>query len=654
MSHGLTVALGWFLPLLPTVPVAAHAVPEGRSGGAARATAREGTGPAEMNDRLRPSSRPPFRLARVALVSAVVAGAVMSGFVVRSARAAPAALTDADRAAYWIDRILRGPEPARLVLADFHQGVLSDAQANLERLAEPTLDRLADPALRQRVQTNPDINPWHGLLMVLARIGPRRPDLARAWATPGLSHPDRQIREQALTAVVALGSPLDGPALVDVVRRDPADRVLAPVAISALVAMGPPWDGAAARVALETGRDDGAGVGSTAWATVVGALEVSKAPTREAVLAWTALVAEASGPRAALPRHRNPLVAPDDPRDVVAAAATRPSGRLVAAVARASLSRAGFAPWRAAVLRDLAGDDADLRRIAATGFPRDAEAKSAALRTLADVAARLRATPASVPPDDVTAAVVTVVRDRADGAGAALADVLSAIPVDAAYGEALMRTFDGARAVGVEPVAYVASLLAHGDRAHLELAMRLVRQAADGPYLEVVEPWLAAATDPAARSEGRRAAVFLYAVAHAKGRLAPARADEIAPIVRSWGEDPSDASAAGLLGGLLDLGPAGEHEVALGLSGPGRPTYVEVLASGGGRWVGPAVMEALLAPLSARTPAAERQRVFTAVFRCAGPDAVPALTAAVARLAPADRPEGEALLRLVGHRASRP
>ena len=159
MSHGLTVALGWFLPLLPTVPVAAHAVPEGRSGGAARATAREGTGPAEMNDRRRPSSRPPSRLARVALVSAVVAGAVVSGFVVRSARAAPPALTDADRAAYWLERILRGPEPARLVLADFPQGVLSDAQSNRERLAAPTLERLSHPALPRAVQHNPHPNP---------------------------------------------------------------------------------------------------------------------------------------------------------------------------------------------------------------------------------------------------------------------------------------------------------------------------------------------------------------------------------------------------------------------------------------------------------------------------------------------------------------
>jgi hypothetical protein len=304
-------------------------------------------------------------------------------------------LTDADRAAYWLECILRGPNP-RGWSRRLPPGVFSDAQANPS--ASPTTSSGSPTPRCSGVQANPDINPWHGLLVVLARIGPRRPDVARAWATPGLAHADRQIREQALTAVVALGSPADGPALLDVVRRDPADRVLAPVAISALVAMGPPWDGAAARVALETGRDDGAGVGSTAWATVVGALEVSKAPTRDAVLAWTALVAETSGPRASLPRHRNLLVAPDDPREVVAAAATRSSGRLIAAVARASLSRAGFAPWRAAVLRDLAGDDADLRRIAATGLPRDGEAKSAALRALRDVVARLRAAPASVPP----------------------------------------------------------------------------------------------------------------------------------------------------------------------------------------------------------------------------------------------------------------
>ncbi|MFO0933876.1 MAG: hypothetical protein U1E39_14395 [Planctomycetota bacterium] len=583
-----------------------------------------------------------------------VLGAVVAAVLLASPlAAAPPPLTDADRAAYWLDRILRGPEPARLVLADFHQGVLSDAQANLERLAEPALDRLADAALRARVQANPDINPWHGVLVVLARIGPRRPEVARAWAAPGLVHPDRQVREQALTAIVALGSPVDAPALLDVVRRDAADRVLAPVAISALVALGPPWDGKAARAALEAGRDDGAGVGSTAWATAVAALAVSKAPSRDAVLAWTALVAETGGPRATLSRQRNAALAPDDP-DVVPLAATRTTGRLVAAVARARLSRDGAAPYRAAVDRDLAGDDVDLRRLAETGRPRDEAARAAALRTLADVGARLRAAPASVPPDDVTAAVVQVVADRADGAGAALAGVLPAIPVDAAYGEALLRAFDGARALGVEPVAYVAALLARGDRVHLELAMRLVRRAADGPYLEVVEPWLAGVTDPAARSEGRRAAVFLYAVAHAKGRLPAGRADEVAPRVRSWGEDPSDASAAGLLGGLLDLGPAGEREVALGLAGPGRPAYVEVLASDGGRRVGAAVIEALLAPLSARTPAAERQRIFTAVFRAAGPDAVPALTAAVARLAPTDRPEGEALLRLVGHRASRP
>jgi hypothetical protein len=164
----------------------------------------------------------------------------------------------------------------------------------------------------------------------------------------------------------------------------------------------------------------------------------------------------------------------------------------------------------------------------------------------------------------VTAAVGS--RDRADGRGGA--DVLPAIPVDAAYGKQLMLAFDGASALGVEHVSYVASLLAHGDRAHLELAMRLVRQGADGPYLEVVEPWLAAVTDPVARREGRRAVVYLSAVAHAKGRLPAARADEVAPIVRSWSEDPSDASAAGLLGGLLDLGPAGNRVLGLGARRP--------------------------------------------------------------------------------------
>lgn len=609
-----------------------------------------------MTLRRRPS--PPRRASRAARHRSggvLVAAAFLAiAGVAGPLAAAPPPLTDADRAGYWLDRILRGPEPARLVLADFHQGVLSDAQANLERLAEPALERLADPALRARVQANPDVNPWHGVLGVLARIGPRRPDVARAWAAPGLSHPDRQIREQALTALVALGSAVDAPALLEVVRRDAADRVMAPVAISALVAMGPPWDGEAARAALEAGRDDGAGVGSTAWATVVAALAVSKARSRDDVLAWTALVAETSGPRAALPRQRNTVLVPDDPPAAVALPATRTSGRLVAALARAYLSRGGAAPYRAAVERDLAGDDAELRRLGAGGLPRDAAARAAALRTLADVEARLRAAPGSVTPDDVTAAVAQVVADRDDGAGAALASVLPAIPVDAAYGEALLRAFDGARAVGVEPAPFVASLLGRGDRVHLELAMRLVRRAADGPYLEVVEPWLARETDPIARSEGRRAAVFLYAVAHGKGRLPAGRADEVAPLVRSWGEDPSDPSAAGLLGGLLDLGAAGEHEIALGLAGPGRATYVDVLAAGGGRWVGPAVVEALLAPLSARTSSSERQRVFTAVFRVAGPDAVPALTAAIARLAPVDRPEGEALLRLVGHRAPRP
>ncbi|MBL9089271.1 MAG: hypothetical protein JNM10_19180, partial [Planctomycetia bacterium] len=423
--------------------------------------------------------------------------------------------------------------------------------------------------------------------------------------------------------------------------------------ITALVALGPPWDGEAARTALEVGRDDGANVGSTAWATVVSALGVSKAPSRDAVLAWTALVAETGGPRASLARTRSAALAPDDPRDVVPLAALRTSGRKLAAAARAMLAREGFAPWRAAVETDLRERaDPDLTSLAERARRRDADAKAAALRRLAEVAGRTRTE--AVPPEVVAAAVADVVTDRAEGAGAALAACLAVLPADAVYGEAILRAFDGARALGVEPVEVVRAMLASGDPTRIELAMRLVRRAPDGPYLDVVEPWLATVTDPVARSEGRRAIVFLYAVGHAKGLVPPARVEAFASVVRGWGEDPADPSAAGLLGGLLDLGPAGQREVAAGLRGPARTVYVDLLASSAARRVGPEVVEALVAPLGARTPAAERLRVFTAVFRCAGPDALPALEAAVARLAPPDRADGAALLRLVGHRASRP
>ena len=675
MSHGLPDALGWCFPLDARRRRAGVRGPT-----PSRDSARVGGGAdGRLGRWFRPEGEPPdggsgpaggigvVPMTDLAVCSAAVRRARRPGLACRGvavalailllassttvARAAPP--TDAERVAYWLERILRGPEPSRLALADFHQGVLSDAQGNLERLPDATLDRLDDPALRQRVLANPDINPWHGLLAVLARIGPRRPAVARAWAAPGLLHDDRQIREQALTAVVALGSAEDAPAVLALLRRDAADRVMAPVAITALVALGPPWDGAAARTALEVGRDDGAGVGSTAWASVVGALAASKAPSRDAVLAWIALVAETGGPRAPFARTRSAALAPDDPRDVVPLAALRTSGRRLAAVARTTLARAGFAPWRAAVETDLRDcDDPDLGKIAEQARPRDAAAKAAALRRLADLAGRARTE--AVPPEVLSSAVAEVVSDRADGAGTALAACLAVLPADAAYGEALLRAFDGARALGVEPVEVVRAMLASGDPTRIELAMRLVRRAPDGPYLDVVEPWLATVTDPVARSEGRRATVFLHAVGHGKGRLPAARVEAFASVVRAWGEDPSDPSAAGLLGGLLDLGPAGEREVAAGLRGPSRAVYVDLLASSAARFVGPEVVEALVAPLSARTPAAERVRVFTAVFRCAGADALPALEAAVGRLAPADRADGEALLRLVGHRASRP
>lgn|GEM_PF-2722331 len=572
-----------------------------------------------------------------------------------AAVAAPAELTDADRVAYWLDRIVRGPEPARLALPHFHQALLSEAQRNLEALADVTLDRLADPRLRHRVQSLPDMNPWHGVLTVLGRIGSRRPEVARAWAAPALIHPQRTMRRSALGVVIALGSPSDGPALVDVLRRDADDRILGPAAVAALVALGPPWDGAAARTVLEQSRDDGAGVGSTAWAALVGALGASKAPSRDAVLAWTALVAEAGGPRAATPHTRNPALGADDPTEAVPSDAARTSGRLIAAVARATLSRQGAAPWRAAVERDLADPtDADVRTIAADGIPRTPAAKAATHAAAVVLAARLRRGDPTVTPDAVVEATTWLRADRAPGAAERLVDLFTALPADPRFTEGLRRAFDGARALGVEPVDAVTAHLASGDRARVDLALRLVRTAADGPYLDVVEAWLATAPGGGDEREGRRAVLYLYAVAFAEGRLPADRVDRFATTLRGWGEDPADPSAAGLLGGLLELGPAGERELVAGLGGADRSAYVALLASDAARPLSAAVVAALLASLSPTMPPGARAELWNALFRTASPDGVPAIEAALAGLPASQRAEGEAIVRIARHRVPRP
>ncbi len=310
--------------------------------------------------------------------------------------------------------------------------------------------------------------------------------------------------------------------------------------------------------------DDGAGVGSTAWAALVGASKTCKATSRDAVLAWTALSDRRRGPRASQPRaiatrRSSPRIDPDrcgrggrDP-DRRTAGDSRGGARL-------ALEARG-APWRAAVDADLAGPHG--RRpapIAADGVADRGGPKAAPAPPASVPRGRSPCSPISPRSTRVGAVVaVAVLADRAPGAPPTRPRHCSRpAPSDAAVHGAVDAAPSTAsrRASASEAIR---SLIVDA-RAWRPRAGGRPRDA-PGPHgtrRPVPRPARGLARDGLARRRlprGPARGALSHRVPCAEGRrLAPDRVARFAPTLRGWSEDPDDPSAAGLLAGLLDLG----------------------------------------------------------------------------------------------------
>lgn len=565
--------------------------------------------------------------------------------------------TSEQRVAYWLDRLVQGAEPTTYLIPNFHQGLLLDAERNLVALGDATLDRLADPKFRERVQANPDANTWHAILTVLVPLAKRRPDVARAWANPALEKPLLTLRRAALPVLEALSDPADGPLLTAVLARDAEDRTLGPMAAKTLLRLGPPWDAAAASLMFERGTADRPDGTSGAWTQFPTALQEARGAARPEVLAWWALLTEASGPRAKDPtppagkpaRHLDPTH-----MIVVPLEHAMTSSRIPAAEARSLLAKSGFAPYVASAQRDLESADPTIVARAREGLRRAATpAERAQIRTRAnEILGRLSKGVPGDAPSDVAALAMALETDEDPHAASILHHLLDAYPTSIAWKDAIVATYDALLHRREEPLGYVQGLLRSGDPSRVDLALFLIRHAKSAEFVPLLETWMEDLGSEPYRLRARRELLFLCAYRMQNGGISTEDVAPFMPRLQSWIEDPADPSAIGFVGTLLELGPPGEKVLAEGLRGPRRALYLAPLARAAAHYVSLEVVEALLAPLSATTPVDQFRATLDAVFYVAPGDAAPLLEALAARLPEPRRADVEFLLRIVRHRAS--
>jgi hypothetical protein len=555
--------------------------------------------------------------------------------------------TPASRVAYWLDRLLTGPEAATWKIRDFHQNVLLDAERNLVALGSATLDRLADPALQRRVQESRDANPWHAILNVLRVIGVTRPEVARAWATPALRNELRTLRRTALPVLLPLRDAVDGPVLVEVLRRDLTDRVLGPLSVEALLGLGAPWDAIAVRELYERATTDqpyGASALWSAWPSVAAA--AGGRPPRDDLLAWWALLAESSGPlvSAVDPSTGERAGAPSHARAAAPLSHAVPQGRGVAAAARALLATAGRAPAKASVAEDLRSGDEVLVRAARTGDPAAARALA-----LASGAATLDALKGGQPvaPPAALAQLRALADDPSAAATALLSGFLASLPSGPEWRAPLAAAYGALAARGKEDSAYLERHLRSGTPMGVDLALFLARSAKSLGALEVLDRWHEAPESASSRLRLRREIAFLYGLHAERGGLTPGRLEAFAQRLRAWADDPADRSGPALAGMLPDLGAAGDRALAAGLRSPRRSAYLPAVRRGRGRYLGPDVAAALLEPVGRDTPVAERRQALEAVLTAAGSDALASLDALASRLPPEDRADVDVVRGIV-------
>ncbi len=596
---------------------------------------------------------------RLSLVAVLLGGALALLGTWRPAIAdegRPLAPTDAERAAYWIDRIVNGPEPTSFAPGGlkFHKELLVDAERNLVTLGDVTLTRLSDPLLIAQVQQQDDLNPWHGVLAVLSKLAPRRPDVARAWAVPAIRNESLPLRRAAVVVFEAMRSPADGPVLIEALERDADDRQLGPRLSGLLLRFGAPWDGRAARVLYERAVADRPEGTSGLWTDLAAVASDAPDRARPDLLAWWGLLCETAGPRALDPVKMGIAVARSiDPAHmaVVATPHALTSGRLAAAQARLALARQANATAVRHVEIDVGSPDGVVRDAARTFAERPitaAEREAARAKAAAYVGALHG--PSAPTPAEVASVARTLRSDESPEALRLLEDLFRVLPPAAAWKPALLDVFDGLVIRGGALEDALRRLLADGGDDAVDLAFLLMRRSGGPAFIPIVEEFLTMPAGASRRFRVRRELAFLYAARREHNELDAAASAAFATTVRGWIEDPEDPSAQGLVSVLLDLGPAGEAELARGLAGARRDLYVAGLGAGADRYVGRDVVEALLAPIDRRTPREDRRRLLALAFRIAPAAAVDVLDALVARLSDEGRADASTVLRVVRHR----
>lgn len=613
-----------------------------------------------------PPSRPTFpgpaprRVVLRGALAALLALALLVGAPV-GARAAPAGSpaprpTDAERAAYWLDRIVKGPEPTALAIPRFHKELLADAERNLIALGDVTLERLSEPEWIERTQLQEDTNPWHTILAIVTALGPRRPEVARAWAVPAIRHEQLTLRRASIAVFEALRSPADGPVLLDALARNGDDRLLAPRLAGLLLRFGAPYDGEAARTIYARAVADRPEGASSLWTDLPAVASDAPDRARPDLLAWWSLLTEVGGPRAPDPVKVGAAAARSiDPVRMVVLASPHAltSARLAAAEARFALARQGNATAVRFVEADLGSPDPTVSGVArrfadrpATPVDRDA----VRARAMAYVAALSGADAPT--PEQVSVVARALRSDESPDALRRLEDLFRAMPPTPVWKGALIDVFEGLVVRGGALEEAMRRLLFEvGTPDAVNLAFYCILHAPGSAYIPIVEEWLATPAAAWRRLRTRRELAFLYTSRHVHHDLDAATAATYAANVRGFVEDPEDPSGASLASVLLDLGAAGEAALAKGLAGPRRGLYLDGLDAGANRYVGRAVVEAILAPLDRRTPVEERQRLLRLVFRTASASSADVLEAAAARLPEAGRAELETVLRIVRHRA---
>ncbi|MFM8979866.1 MAG: hypothetical protein ACKOSS_05325 [Planctomycetia bacterium] len=587
----------------------------------------------------------------------------------------------AAKARYALERIVRGPvAQEHLPLPDDHAWVLASAQRDLLALPAETLALLDDAALVQQL-TGPgreDLNPWHNLLQVLPALPGAEAGLVRRWTEPALAREEPGLWQLAVGCLVGRPDPELAPLLQAFLERAPGERRVSRECVRALLARPAPWPMRCVEQVLAHGSPEawlacGEGAGGLDEATGVLPPAVADA------LAWWALLAEQAGPRPATgaprlktlpcteaaaeahgpPERRaaevgdgrgwlaaDPATCAVQPLLALFTTGLEPATRATCELARQRL------PGPRAAIEAARGCRDPLRRLQAEHCMLEAGADlPVAQRVEQTLAFLARARDPAAPP--LTLALVSEAVGKLppgdDPAGEAclLRVVREAEPL-----ADLMLLVEGAHArlLAAErgaDEALVLGLLGSTEPARRGLGLHLAQRARKALFLPAVRA-LAGRGDPALERSVQRALFLLVA---APGAPAAERARYVDELVARIEAGP-DSSLVTEAPGLLVLPPEGPAALARSLQqSPRAALYARSLRKVDG--VLPrAVAEALADRLGPQLAPGVRYDICVALWRNAPAEAAPALAAARARLAPADRPAVDVVLEAVRHRAA--